>query len=409
MVECAQLLERKMREAGIDARTIPTGGYPVVFGEVKSKDSERTILVYGHYDVQPPEPLEEWESPPFAAKIQDGKIFGRGASDMKCGVMAVVKGVESCIKTKQGVPVNVKIIFEGEEEISSPHLEEFVKNNKELLKAEARIDYDGPTDVCLGDKGMLYVQLTAKEDRGDIHSKEATVLVSPTWRLIWALNTLKNQSETVTIQGFYEDAKDPNEMDIALIKQLTLDPEELHSGRLLDGLETKEKILRRRLFSPTCNISGIMSGYTGSGAKTVLPRMASAKVDMRLVPDQDPEDIFTKLKRHLEKHGFNDIEVTKIGQLWPSKTPASEKIVKAVIKSAEMAHGRKPKVEPISPASGPTYVFARHLKLPTVSTGAQTTTKRNHAPNEYVEVNDYLAAIKKLAAILYNYRNDDTS
>jgi len=401
--ECAELLQRKMVEAGIDARIMPTARHPVVFGEVKGKSAKKTLLFYGHYDVQPPEPLEEWKSPPFAAEVRDGKIYGRGASDMKCGVMALVKGMEAYLKVHGSVPINAKYIFEGEEEIGSPSLEQFVKDNKALLKADARVAYDGTSDVSLGSKGMLQVQLTVKEDRPDFHSREAGILVSPIWRLVWALNTFKDQKEKVLIDGFYDDFKEPTPEDEALLEQLPLNPEELYSGRLLDGLDTKMKLFRRRLFSPTCNISGIISGYTGTGSKTVLPRLASARVDFRLVADQDPDDIFEKLKRHMVKQGFGDIEVTKTGQLWPSRTHPSAAVARTVMISSEMAHQHKVTVTPVHAGSGPSYIFTRNLNLPFAYTGAATTSSCNHSPNEFVRPQDYVAGIKKAAAICYNF------
>jgi acetylornithine deacetylase/succinyl-diaminopimelate desuccinylase-like protein len=403
--ECAQLLKEKMLEAGIATEIIPTeGGHPIVFGEVKSESSAKTILFYGHYDVQPPDPEEAWQSPPFGAEMKDGKIYGRGASDMKSGVMAVIKATESYLKASGGLPINVKFIFEGEEEIGSPHLEQFVKNNVELLRANARVGLEGPAfNVELGYKGWLGVELELKEDRPDFHSRESVILVSPVWRLVWALSTLKDRSEKVTIDGFYDDVKDPTPDDLALLEQLQFNTEDICSGRLLDGLGTKEKLLARRFLSSTCNINCIVSGYTGVGMKMVVPSEATAKIDFILVPDQDPEDIFEKLVRHLEVNGFSDIKATKCAGLWPCKSSLGEKIAQVAIRSTEMVFGRKPPILPIHPGGDPSHVFVKHLNLPFAYTGANTTSKANHATNEYVKPEDYVAGIKKYAAIMYNF------
>jgi acetylornithine deacetylase/succinyl-diaminopimelate desuccinylase-like protein len=401
--ECAEILQSKMKEAGIEAKIMSTARHPIVFGEVKGNGAKKTLLFYGHYDVQPPEPVDEWLSPPFAAEIRDGRVYGRGASDMKCGIMAVVEGIGAYLKTNSDLPVNVKIIFEGEEEISSPSLEPFLRQNRTLLSADALCGYDGTSEVRLGCKGMLYVQLTFKEDRIDFHSREAGILVSPVWRLVWALSTLKDRAERILIDGFYDGVQNPTPEDDALLEAMPYDPNDLYSGRLLEGLDTKMKIFKRRLFSPTCNISGIVSGYTGAGSKTVLPRVATAKLDFRLVPDQDPNDLLEKLRRHFVKHGMEDIEIAELGKLWPARTHPSEDIAKTVIRSAEIAHGHKVAVTPIGAGSGPHYLFSTILNVPFAHTGAATSIKVNHAPNEFVKVEDYISGIKKAAAIVYNF------
>ena len=405
--ECSQFLKQKMEEVGIAAKILPTkGGPPVVYGEVKSSENNRTILFYAHYDVQPPEPLDEWTSPPFAAELREGKIIGRGASDDKSGVMAPVKAVESYLRIAKSLPTNVKFLFEGEEEIGSPHLEEFVKDNKDLLKADGMVGYDGDEEVGLGARGVLYVELSLEEKRADYHAREAPVLVNPAWRLVWALNSLKDQSERVTIDGFYDDVKNPTEEDIALIRNLRFEPHEYYSGRILENLrsETKEKVILRRLFSPTINIDGITSGYAGTGMKSVLPKAASAKVDFRLVPNQDPEEVFQKLKRHLANHDFEDIAVRKIAEYWPFKTSLADKMVQVIIKSSEAVYARRPPITPLEAGAGPDMRgFTNYLNLSYVGTGAATTEKCNHAPNEYVAPEDYIAGTKKAAAIIHYF------
>lgn len=405
IMECAQLLQKMMVQAGMSARIISTVGHPIVFGELKSPGSKRTILFAGHYDVQPPEPIEEWRSEPFAADMRDGKMYGRGVSDMKVGIMSLVKAVESYLKVHGQVPVNLKFLFEGEEEIGSVNLEQIVKANKEMLAADGLVWYEGISNqVALGRKGMLYVELRVEEERPDFHSREAALLVSPIWRLVWALNTMKDPSGRITIGGFYDDVKAPTEQEQVLLKELSFDQEKLYGkARLLYDPATKEKLVRERLYSPTCNICGIVSGYTGAGAKTVIPKSASVKIDFRLPANQDPDDIFEKLKLHLSKEGFSDIKVNRLGSMWPFGASPDEDIARAVIVAAKMTYDQKVEVLPRMPSSNPCYVFQKHLKAPFVSTGASTSMSSHHAPNEYVDLKDYVNGIKKAAAIIHSY------
>ena len=419
MEDAAQYFKNLMDGYGIDARLIPTKGYPVVYGEVKGK-SERSVLFYNHYDVQPPDPLDEWESEPFGAEIREGKIFGRGVSDNKGNACARIQAVGTMLKLRKELPLTVKFLIEGEEEIGSPSLSDFVKNNACLLKSDYGVwesgymNPNGRPGIYLGVKGMLYVELLAKGASKDMHSGSATTIPNPAWRLVWALSSIKNPEEQILIPGFYDDVLPPTAKEMELLKD-ALDDKELSDEQARELSEQKAKALglrsyllglhglelhKRSLFSPTANICGFKSGYIGEGQKTVLPSRALAKMDYRLVPNQDPNDILEKLKKHLHDQGYGDIEVRLVSLDYPVKTPAELPIVDAARESAHVVYGKPPVVSPTQGGSGPMYPFKKHLDLSFVSFGVGYWDSSNHAPNENIRLEDYRSGLKMVVEFI---------
>ncbi|NLY56754.1 MAG: M20/M25/M40 family metallo-hydrolase [Firmicutes bacterium] len=410
MLECAQMLRDELAALGGQAELHLTPGHPIVTA-VFPGEGPKTLLVYGHYDVQPPEPLEEWKYDPFGAEEVDGKIFARGAVDDKGNFYTAIKAVQAYKEAGVPLPLTVKFIIEGEEEVSSASLYDFVKEHKDLLQADALIGIDGNFTVngypqmLLGRKGMCYVQLTARTAR-DHHSMRAPLLVNPAWRLVWALNTLKNEREEVLIEGFYDDVLEPTEEEMQLLAELDWNPEALlqEAGQSefllgLEGLEAKKRLH----FAPTCTICGIGSGYMGQGPKTVIPSVASAKVDMRLVPNQKPADILAKLRKHLDKHGFSDIEIESLGGLEGCRTSPHSPIVRAMQQSITEAFVLKPSIMPSIPGSGPAYVFKEHLNLNQITACFGPPEDLNHAPNEYIFRSSYLKGIEAIARLFKLY------
>ncbi|HON86682.1 MAG TPA: M20/M25/M40 family metallo-hydrolase [Bacillota bacterium] len=419
MEDAAQYFKNLMDGYGIDARLIPTKGYPVVYGEVKGK-SERSVLFYNHYDVQPPDPLDEWESEPFGAEIREGKIFGRGVSDNKGNACARIQAVGTMLKLRKELPLTVKFLIEGEEEIGSPSLSDFVKDNACLLKSDYGVwesgymNPNGRPGIYLGVKGMLYVELLAKGASKDMHSGSATTIPNPAWRLVWALSSIKNPEEQILIPGFYDDVLPPTAKEMELLKD-ALDDKELSDEQARELAEQKAKALglrsylldlhglelhKRSLFSPTANICGFKSGYIGEGQKTVLPSRALAKMDYRLVPNQDPNDILEKLKKHLHDQGYGDIEVRLVSLDYPVKTPAELPIVDAARESAHVVYGKPPVVSPTQGGSGPMYPFKKHLDLSFVSFGVGYWDSSNHAPNENIRLEDYRSGLKMVVEFI---------
>lgn len=411
--ECARLLERFMRDSGMETELAEEqDGNPVLLGNVTTRKSKRTLLFYGHYDVQPTEPLEEWRSDPFGAEMKDDKIFARGASDSKNNVMALVKMVEAYHKTIGELPVNLKFLFEGEEEIGSPHLPRFVEENKSKLKADADVCFDGGIDeagrpeVVLGVKGMLYVELHVTGPKVDLHSSLAPLAPNPAWRIIWALHSIKQSDERIKIDGWYDHVREPSSSELELLKGIPFDEQrnksEMGLSSFLLGREGLDAV-RMLLYEPTCNVCGFMSGYIASGSKTVLPSKAIAKLDFRLVYDQNPEDLLEKLKLHLIKHNFRDIDVVRLNSLEPSKTPVNAPIAQAVIAAAKEVFRNEASVAPSAAGSGPDYLFTKRLGLNSVWAGCASAFSQAHAPNEFELVGDFFKGIEYAGTIMENF------
>ena len=227
MQECAEIVEEMMKEIGFSTRIIPEEeGNPVVFGEIRSKSSKKTLLFYDHYDVQPPEPLEEWIYDPFSGEVHDGKIYGRGTSDNKGNIVSRLKAIQAFLETTGSVPINIKFVIEGEEEIGSPNLEPVIQANKDLFSADAAIWEFGGTDrkgrprVYLGLKGVLSIELKAKGASRDAHSASAPLIPNPAWRLVWALNAMKDKQDKILIDGFYDRIEPPSAEEVGYLKEI---------------------------------------------------------------------------------------------------------------------------------------------------------------------------------------------
>ena len=411
MAETAVLVEGLLAGAGVPARQIATGGYPVVYGEAPGR-ADRTLLFYNHYDVQPADPLDLWVSDPWAGGIRDGRIWARGVSDNKGNIAARIAAIQAWRAVRGELPLTVKFVIEGEEEIGSPNLGPFAEAHRDLIDADGCIwefgtlDLDGRPLVYLGLKGICYVELRCRGARTDQHSSVATAVPNPAWRLVWALASLKGPDERVRIPGFYDTVRPPTAGDLAMVAAMPdLDAERReHLGidAFLLGLAGAE-LRRRDAFEPTCTISGIVSGYTGQGSKTVLPAEAMAKVDMRLVPDQDPHAIFRLLRRHLDEHGFTDIEAELLGPEMPARTPPSAPIVQTVIATYRELYGAEPVVVPSSGGSGPWWELCGRWDIDACTAGVGHARSDAHAPNENIYVADFVRGIKHICAIMERF------
>jgi acetylornithine deacetylase/succinyl-diaminopimelate desuccinylase-like protein len=409
--ETAIKVEEMLKSIGVKTEQVETSGNPVVYGTIDS-NQEKTLSFYNHYDVQPVDPLDLWESDPFAAEIRDGRIFARGVADNKGPLVSRICAIHAYQQVYGKLPVNIKFVVEGEEEIGSPHLEEFAEANPEKVKTDGFIwengykSSDGRPQIRLGVKGMLYVELRVKGANIDLHSSNAAIIKNPAWRLIWALSTLKNEEEVVQIEGFYDRVQKPTPAEIKLLEEMPFKEKEMLDDLglnqfLLDlsGLALKEKYI----FQPTCTICGIDSGYTGQGSKTVLPSEAKAKIDFRLVADQNPHEILEQLRKHLDKHGFEDIEIVKMTAEHPAKTDLDAPIAKMVIDTIKPVYGIEPQVMRTSAGTGPMYVLAQKYGIPAVGFGVGHQNSQHHAPNENIFVQDYINGIKFVAKVINNF------
>lgn len=408
MEETAQLVEKMLTGIGAKVQRVPTKGYPVIYGEIGG-ESSKTLSFYDHYDVQPPDPLDLWESEPFKPDIRNGTFYARGVADNKGNLVARLAAVDAYLRARGKLPVNVKFIFEGEEEIGSPNVGEFAEQHQDLIKADGCIweagycDPKGRREAYLGLKGILYVELSATRANTDLHSMWAAIVPSAPWHLLRALQTLKDDQDHICIPGFYDRVLAPTQADLAALERMPFDEDGRRNQLGLDafineltGLPLREKFV----FQPTCNICGIWSGYTGEGLKTVLPHEAKVKIDFRLVPDQDPRELFDLLVKHLHDSGFGNVEAKWLAGEHPARTPSEHPFAKLVIDSMRDTYGHDPVVYPITPGSGPMYALCQKFGIPAVSIGVGNENSRNHAPNENIHVRDYYQGIEHIAVII---------
>jgi len=382
--DCAAAVRAMLQLRGFDVRLIETGGQPVVYGELG--DGPRSLLLYNHYDVQPPDPLELWTTPPFQPSRRDGALYARGAIDDKGEIMSRLAALDAVLAVLKRLPYRVKFLIEGEEEIGSPNLESLIREHAALLRADACIweaggcDENGRPEIVLGLRGLLYVEMSVRSLEYDAHSGHAHALPSAAWRLVWALSSLKNQDARVLIPGFYEGCRCPS----------------LNARQPIEDLQSA-------VFSPTCNISGVSAGYTDHGSKTIIPAEARCKIDFRLVPDQDPEDVAVKLRAHLDRLGFDDVKVVTLDRLRPAMSDPGAAIVRLAAQAGKAAWGIEPAIVPLAGGSGPMAFFVELLKMPIVSIGCSYPGARKHAPNEHVRLGDFARGAKHLARIFASF------
>ena len=395
--ECARLVAKIMRKSGIRSELLYLGKGvpPVVYGEVKSKQNpKKTLLFYNHYDVQPAEPFDLWKDKPFSGKIIGNKIFGRGSADDKGELITRIKAVESYLKAEGDVPCNVKFLVEGEEEIGSMHVEKYLKKFKKKFSCDGVIWEFGYVDakdrpiISLGMKGLLYVELSVTESIRDAHSSLAVLIENPAWRLLEALKTLRDANGKILIKDWYKEVGDFTKEELKLIQTEPFDENEFKKEYGIKRfVANKTGIAARKAMvgEPTCNIAGFVSGYTGPGAKTVLPSQALVKIDFRLVPKMDPLKQLARLKQHLRSNGFGDIKVNMIHGEAASKTNILDPFVSKVKKAANESFG-KSIVSVSSAGTGPMYSFAKVLSAPCISIGSTYIFSRIHSPNEFARI-----------------------
>ncbi len=414
--ECAALVESMLKKARFRTKILQKGKMnPVVFGELKSTKSRRTLLFYNHYDVQPPEPFEEWTFEPFSGMIEKSKIYGRGASDNKGNFVSRLKAVEAILEVTNDMPANIKFVVEGEEEIGSPNLEPVVASNTDLLFADAAIwefggvDRQGRPNLYLGLKGVLSVELRATEASKDAHSANAPLIPNAAWLLVWTLSHLKDQEENILIEDFYQKVRPPSPEEIECLQDIPFEEEEIKEEFSIKELlknKSGSEALEALLYQPTCSINGLISGYTGKGGKTVLPHEATVKLDFRLVPDQNPDEIFMKLTQHLEKLKTTHVEIIRSSSTEPARTAIDDPFVKLVSRTAEKVYGKKAIIYPTSAGSGPLHLFRNFLGYPVVSVGCSHPEANTHAPDENLQVDSFIKGAKFIATLIEDFASN---
>jgi acetylornithine deacetylase/succinyl-diaminopimelate desuccinylase-like protein len=411
--EAAAFVRERLERLGAEVQIFSMGGgAPLVYGTLGS--GPRRLLIYDHYDVQPPEPLELWHSPAFEPTIRDGKLYARGVADNKGNLLLRMQAIEAWLATQGPLPLQIVFVIEGEEEISSRTLPLFCKEYANLLAADGCLwetggrDRDERPHVHCGAKGIQYIELVARGAAYDLHSSKATVVPNPAWRLTWALATLKAPDGRILIPGFYDAVREPSAADLAALESIPQEDEaELLADygipAFLDDLHGLER-LQRHYFTPTCTICGLVSGYTGPGSKTVLPNEARAKIDFRLVPDMEPETVMRQVRAHLDEQGYPDIEIIDHGSAHPSRSDLDSAMAQATARAARATYGSEPAIYPTMAGTGPMYDLGPALGVP-VATGAGCGYYGTliHAPNENARLDDYWLAMRWMGELIREF------
>ncbi len=412
--ECAKLVKKLLKKSGLKSEILrlKKGVAPIVYGEIKSKQNPtKTLMFYNHYDVQPAEPFDLWDYPPFSGTRKGNKIFGRGATDDKGELITRIKAVEAYLKTTGDVPCNIKFVIEGEEETGSAHIEEYLKKYKKKFSCDGVIWEFGYVDaknrpiIGLGMKGLLFVELSIKESIIDAHSSLAVLIKNPAWRLIDAIKTLRDSNGKILIKDWYKEVTPFSKKDLELIRKEPFDEnvfkkefgiKSFVGGK--KGMDAKKALVG----GATCNIAGFVSGYTGNGAKTVLPGDALVKIDFRLVPKMDPKKQVMRLKRHLKSKGFSDVKIKIFHGEAAARTSSSEPFVAQVKEAADKSFGKS--ILNVSNAgTGPMYPFVDILKAPCISIGSTYMFSRIHSPNEFARVDLLKKTTKCICLIMENF------
>lgn len=406
--ETAEWLTAYLRKLGFETEAYPTKGWPMIVGRHHHKPGKPTILFYGHYDVQPPDPLEAWVSPPFEPTIRDGRIYGRGAGDNKGQHFAQLLGIEATLAVTGELPCNVTFLLEGEEEVGSPNLAEFVTNHKELLKADLVITADGPIhedgtpQIEYGVRGVLSFELHAKGANTDLHSGNwGGIAPQPLWKLVHLLSTMKNARGEITIPGIMEQVAPITPLERQALDNLPLDLERTMAGVGITELEGPPEVpfYDRIACRPTLTINGFHGGYGGPGSKTVLPSSGFVKCDMRLVGGMSLAACEAAIRAHCAAVDPS-IEVHVEGGMEPSRTPLESPFAQPLNRAVRTAWGVDPYHIPSLGGSLPDYVYTKILGIPAFVVPYANADERNHAPNENIIIECYINGIKTGAALL---------
>ncbi|HEV8319366.1 MAG TPA: dipeptidase [Vicinamibacterales bacterium] len=397
----AEWTAEELRRVGLqNVRLIETPGNPVVYGDWLGAPDAPTILFYGHYDVQPVDPVDQWITPPFEATVRDGEIYARGAADDKGQVFMHIKAVEAHLKKNGRLPLNIKFFIEGEEEVGSVHLDDFVRSHKQDLSADVVVISDSPMfdrgipSICYGLRGLTYFQIDVRGTKTDLHSGSfGGAVANPAFVLAQMLSQMKDRSGRIKVPGFYDDVRELSEAERAEWKKLPFNEtkyrKDLGAPRLYGetGYSTLERVWAR----PTFEVNGLLSGFTGEGAKTVLPATAMAKVSMRLVPDQDPQKIGDLFEAYVRKIAPKtvDVKITRMHGGKPWMTAFDNKYVRAAGRAIEQGFGKSPVFNREGGSIPVVSTFQEELGVPSVLFGVGLPDENAHAPNEKLDLGNF--------------------
>ena len=408
--ECAELVGRLLARHGLSVERYETAGNPVLVGRAKGR-SQRTLLCYNHYDVQPAEPLELWTSPAFEPTIRDGRIYARGSVDDKGQLYLHIKALEAHLAVRGTLPVNVIVIAEGEEEVGSVNLEQFLEREQQRLACDAVVISDscmfapGIPSILSSLRGMAYVQIDVRGTNGDLHSgMYGGAVVNPAMALARILATMHDSEGRVSIDGFYDHVKPfPDAVRAGMRALPHSDVELMHEvGVTALGGEPGFTTLERLWTRPTCEVNGLLSGYTGEGAKTVLPAISMAKVSFRLVPDQDPDDIVALVRAHVARVTPAGVTATVTamhgGRPW--RADLKGPIIDAGKRALTAAFGREPVITGEGGSIPVVGDFERILGAPVLLMGFGLPGENAHAPNEWISAENYRLGMRAAATLI---------
>ncbi len=403
--KCAGWLADHMQAIGLqNVRIIDTPGHPVVYGDWLNAPGAPTVLFYGHYDVQPVDPLDQWTSPPFEATVRDNELFARGATDDKGQLFVHLKAIEAHLKQGGGLPINARVIFEGEEEIGSPNLDQFIRDHKDELACDVVVISDSPMfekgvpSICFGLRGLSYFQIDLRGTTTDLHSGSfGGAVANPAFVLAQMLSQMKDRGGHVKIPGFYDDVRPLTEREREEYKRLPFNEKQYRKGLGAPKLhgETGYSTLERTWARPTFEVNGLLSGFTGEGAKTVIPATAMAKISMRLVPNQDPDKIAGLFEAYVKKVAPRSVElkVTRMHGGKPWMTELDNVYVQAAARAIELGFGKSPVYTREGGSIPVVATFQSELNAPTVLFGFGTPDENAHAPNEKLDLDNFFGGI----------------
>ncbi|MFZ0452387.1 MAG: dipeptidase [Ignavibacteriaceae bacterium] len=415
ILKCAQFVSDKLKGAGMSRVEIfKTEGHPIVYGEWLGAPGKPTVLIYGHYDVQPVDPIELWDSPPFEPVIKDGKIFARGATDDKGQLFMHIKSVEAFFKITGSLPLNIKYLIEGEEEIGSSNLETFINHYKDLLKCNAVLISDtalyeaGAPALTYSLRGIVYTEIEITGPDRDLHSGEyGGAVANPINVLADMISKLHDKNDRITIPGFYDDVIKLTKKEKENFKKLKFSEKKFAKNLKVaelkgeKGYSTIERIWAR----PTLDCNGITGGFTGKGAKTIIPSRVSAKISMRLVPDQKPQKIFKLFSKYIKEIAPKSVKVkiTNLQGGGPSLTPLNDKATLAASNAMEKTFGKKTVFIREGGSIPIVSEFSKNLKAPVVLMGLGLNSENLHSPNEHFNLNHFELGIISSANFLKEY------
>jgi acetylornithine deacetylase/succinyl-diaminopimelate desuccinylase-like protein len=398
---CAEWTSEELTRIGMqNVQLIETPGNPVVYADWLGAEGAPTILFYGHYDVQPVDPVDQWESPPFEATVRDGEIYARGSADDKGQIFMHFKAIEAWLKQAGSLPVNIRLFIEGEEEVGSKHLDQFVRDHKDQLKADVVVISDSPMfdrgipSICYGLRGLAYFQIDLRGTKTDLHSGSfGGAVANPAFVLAQVLAQMKDRSGRIRIPGFYDDVRALRDEEREQWKRLPFNEtkyrKELGAPKLFgeSGYTTLERVWAR----PTFEVNGLLSGFTGDGAKTVIPATAMAKVSMRLVPDQTPDRIADLFEAYLKKVAPKTVQLTLTrmhgGNAWMADF--DNPFVQAAGRAIERGFGKEPVFNREGGSIPVVSTFQKELGVPSVLFGIGLPDENAHAPNEKLDLGNF--------------------